>query len=577
MTEVVVGIDFGSSGSGFAYSFMNEKDINHGYIYGSNVDNKVPTEIILDDNNNIVQFGATCKQYLREKGLNNGHYFKDIKMHLYSKKNKIKSNNSEKILPLKLVIQRVLEKIKELCMIELKKLRKNILESSIKWVVTVPAIWEDFQKNIMMDACNSAGLINENIDKSLFFALEPEAASLYCSRNKDIKEDYLMQGKYYIICDLGGGTGDIVTHLVGTNRNLEEINAACGGNYGSNEIDKKIFEDLIYKIFGYKDYMSLKKMIKELDIKEDDEVIFEGWCELERLIKDYKEGANLEKIRKGLSFSINCSLFQDFFDENQEINDLINKYNNDCNDNELKISIKSKKKWILEFPYKIIYNYIKKQAYLITKTIKNIVLSSKKKIDSVIFVGGYCSNEILISLIKSNLRFIISTFLQPSKPCLAIMEGAVLFGLNPNIISSRIARYTIGTDVRLPWNEEKHSKYGKKIFDKVDNKWVCQDCFSKFIEIKQKIDLGQEITNTYIMTGPRYCKMSFYQTLNPNPSYVDEKGVEKIGECTLDAKNSYPPGERKIKVTMKFGGTFIDVKAKHEKSGEEIETTLRFV
>lgn len=47
----------------------------------------------------------------------------------------------------------------------------------------------------MIEACEKAGLINENIDKSLFFALEPEAASLYCSRNKEINKDYLMKGK----------------------------------------------------------------------------------------------------------------------------------------------------------------------------------------------------------------------------------------------------------------------------------------------------------------------------------------------------------------------------------------------
>lgn len=43
-------------------------------------------------------------------------------------------------------------------------------------------------------------------------------------------------------------------------------------------------------------------------INENNEVIFEGWCELERLIKDYKEGANLEKIEKNLKL-INCFLF----------------------------------------------------------------------------------------------------------------------------------------------------------------------------------------------------------------------------------------------------------------------------
>ena len=85
-----------------------------------------------------------------------------------------------------------------------------------------------------MKACIGAGLIGQNEDKSLFFALEPEAASLYCSRNNDINQDYLKEGRYYIICELGGGTGDIVTHEVGNNYHLKEIKASCGGNYGSN-------------------------------------------------------------------------------------------------------------------------------------------------------------------------------------------------------------------------------------------------------------------------------------------------------------------------------------------------------
>ena len=131
--EVVVGIDFGSSGSGFSYSFFNENDINHGYIYGANVDNKVPTEIIIDDNYKILEFGAQCKQYLKEKGLKIGHYFKAIKMHLYAKDKYIYSSNTNKSFPLVVVIEKVLLKLKELCIEELIKLRKNINESNIKW------------------------------------------------------------------------------------------------------------------------------------------------------------------------------------------------------------------------------------------------------------------------------------------------------------------------------------------------------------------------------------------------------------------------------------------------------------
>ena len=59
-------------------------------------------------------------------------------------------------------------------------------------------------------------------------------------------------GEYYIVCDLGGGTGDIVAHLVGSNNSLNEISPSCGGNFGSNEIDKYIFKEFnnILKLFN---------------------------------------------------------------------------------------------------------------------------------------------------------------------------------------------------------------------------------------------------------------------------------------------------------------------------------------
>ena len=64
----------------------------------------------------------------------------------------------------------------------------------------------------------------------------------------------MKKGEYYIICDLNGGTGVIVAHLVGSNNNLNKIIPSCGGNFGSNKIDKFIFKDIILKLFGYQDF-----------------------------------------------------------------------------------------------------------------------------------------------------------------------------------------------------------------------------------------------------------------------------------------------------------------------------------
>ena len=574
--QVVVGIDFGSFRSGFAYSFMDENKIFHSEIPGADLDKKIPTEIILSDKDEILQFGAKCNSYLKENGLNSGHYFKGIKMELYNKKKEITSVNTNKTLPLQLVIGKVLSKLRDLCLDQMNKAWKFIEETFIKWVVTVPAIWGDFEKEIMMEACVDIGLVNEDTDKSLFFALEPESASLYCSRNDNIRKEFLEPGKYYIICDLGGGTGDIVTHLIGSNKTVEEITPSCGGNYGSNEIDKKIFKNIIYKLFGFEDFNSLLKVFKEKvkDDENDEESLYQSWCDLEKDIKDFKQGSTKEKIKNKKYYPISCDIFQDFFEEN--ITDLVNKYNQELKDNDLKLIVKNKKKWLIDFPYKIIDVYMQEQANLICKEIKNILSSSKKEINTIMFVGGYCSNEVIVSKIRNDLgeQFY---YLQPSNPCLAIMEGAVLFGINPSIVGIRISKYTIGLEVNNIWNEEMHSKLGEKFLSEEENIYRCKNCFCKFIEINQKLEYNKTIKyDNLSMLNSRSCDLPFYKSIKPNPIFTFEKGVEKILECELDAGKDYPLGERNIIIEIKFGGTYIDVKAIHEKSGKSINVNLKY-
>ena len=191
-------------------------------------------------------------------------------------------------------------------------------------VVTFPAIWDEHQKSIMMESCIGTGLVNQNTDKSLFFVLEPEAASLYCSINKEVDQKYFKKGEYYIVCDLGGGTGDIVAHLVGSNNHLNEISPSCEGNFGSNEIDKYIYKDIILQLFGCQDFNTFYLKYKEKSSKSNDEEydkrqLFNDWSEIERQIKDFKEGATNENVEKNEKYAINFSLFKDIFDDAVDI------------------------------------------------------------------------------------------------------------------------------------------------------------------------------------------------------------------------------------------------------------------
>ena len=361
---------------------------------------------------------------------------------------------------------------------------------------------------------------------------------------------------------------------------LKEIEPSCGGNYGSNEIDRKIFDNIIYKLFGYKDFPTILEKYRELDLEEKDEsVLFESWCHLENDIKDFKEGVNSEKIKEKDKYPIRCDVFEDFFEE--DVKELVDKYNDTLNDKELKLEVKSKKKWIILFPYKILDIYIGEQSDSICEEIKKILKKAKDEINidinKVIFVGGYSSNEVLTSKIGLELNKNIPFFLKPSNPYLSILEGAVLFGINPNIIETRIAKYTIGMGFDDIWNEEIHSEKGEKYYNEEKKIWMCNDCFYKFIEVNQKLKINEEISaGSLSMTGPRSTTLTFYKSLKPNPIFTFEKGVEQIAECKLDAEKDYPIGERDIKVYMKLGGTFIDVQGVHLKSGKKCKVKFKF-
>ena len=291
MYEVVVGIDFGTSGTGYAFSYKNPNDIILGYFPEQGVDNKAPTEIILDSKlEKILAFGLKCKRYIEDNQLKNGDlYFKTIKMNIYHQEESIKPENNSQTYQLIDIIVKILQYVKEVAISSIHNSKPKITEKQIKWIVTVPSIWDLSQRGIMKKACEKAGLFNENTNELNCLALEAEAASLYCSQDETIDLDYINDGYSYIICDLGGGTGDIVTHKKEENNKINEIYRPIGGNYGAEEIDKQMYERVIYKIFGIKDFNDLKKKNKEIDSPWEEPILFIEWMKFLEDIQKKKE------------------------------------------------------------------------------------------------------------------------------------------------------------------------------------------------------------------------------------------------------------------------------------------------
>jgi len=103
------------------------------------------------------------------------------------------------------VVSDFLQAVRELARASIKQSYKFqwVESSKINYILTVPAIWNDSAKNLMVQAAEAAGYGTHRVDFNLIS--EPEAAAAYTL--KVVQPNNLNLGDTFIICDAGGGTG----------------------------------------------------------------------------------------------------------------------------------------------------------------------------------------------------------------------------------------------------------------------------------------------------------------------------------------------------------------------------------
>lgn len=130
----------------------------------------------------------------------------------------------------------------------------ELTKDDIRFVITVPAIWNDVERTIMRNVAVSAGLISEKDHESrLIIINESLAATLYSER--ETAANKIPVGANYIICDAGGGTVDIAS-FVATEAFKEnnsfprcQLTADTGERCGSTYLDERMKQLLMRVLF----------------------------------------------------------------------------------------------------------------------------------------------------------------------------------------------------------------------------------------------------------------------------------------------------------------------------------------
>ncbi|KAL5012116.1 hypothetical protein ScPMuIL_010667 [Solemya velum] len=558
---LVAAIDFGTTYSGYAFSFKheNERDPmkisanNWGAFSGGPASLKTPTTVLLTPDEQFFAFGYEAEDKYAELALDEEHedwfYFRRFKMMLFEKiglkRNITLEDDRGRNVCAQKVFSMAIRFLKNHLLGTLKKQGTGINESDIHWVVTVPAIWNDAAKQFMREASEKAGLTNDQ----LTVALEPEAASLYCKTLPiervvgidNMSLDVFTTGTKYMVLDAGGGTVDITVHEVVEGGALRELHKASGGAWGGTRVDEA-FRQLMIKLVG-------NDIITRFSVEHKADFV--------DMLREFE--LKKQNIREDSSGKITIRIpitLRDLFEatSGEVVQETISqtRYSG-------KIQWKGDR---LRVEASVMKSLFQDARNSIFEHIDELFgACNVSDINTILMVGGFSESPLLQAEMRQhfpNKRIVI-----PQEAGLAVLKGAVLFGHHPTTIVSRIAKFTYGIAMHLSYKNGKHDP-SKKI--RINGVLKCKDVFSKHVEKGQILNVGEvnyEHYYTPLEDNQKEMALDIYTSTEKDPCYVTDSGSTFLGQLMVKVPN-LPGGSKKVWVRMTFGGTEMRVEARDD-------------
>ena len=150
------------------------------------------------------------------------------------------------------------EEVSAYVLVKMKHTAEDYLGCPVRRaVVTVPAYFNDAQRQATIDACTIAGLQVERIIN------EPTAAALAYGLEKGVGEG---ESRTLLVYDLGGGTLDVTVMMV--DNGVFEVLSTCGDTLlGGQDFDSNLVDHFLKEVrerFGCEDVADNKRMLRKL-------------------------------------------------------------------------------------------------------------------------------------------------------------------------------------------------------------------------------------------------------------------------------------------------------------------------
>ena len=372
--------------------------------------------------------------------------------------------------------------------------------------------------------------------------MEPEAAALSCLQ--DLINIKKVTEASYLVVDCGGGTVDIAAHKMKIDGKgeitIEELAPPNGGNCGGFAVNEE-FELMLQDIFG----------LSAADFKAVKEKHARHWTKM--VWSDFEESKC--RIEPGqTTASITIAVHKAIREEvknikKKSIESLVEAYK------------KRDVDWDTEdegivLPYSTICSLFTPTLAKITKLIDEVLLQSQL-VTMVLLVGGFAESPLLFDevkeSIKRNLPALKLEVKRSLQPVFSVAIGAVIFGLNKDVIKSRVMKNSIGVEAFVEYQEGDDERYvqesgGQKYRTKA---------FWHLVKAGQSVYTG--VPSEYIFRPlteeQQTCVVSIYVSPKENVKYIFDADCQPMGKIDIKIPKCTEDESREIKLVIDFSKT----------------------
>ncbi|CAG8460451.1 1245_t:CDS:2 [Paraglomus brasilianum] len=407
------------------------------------------------------------------------------------------------------------------------------------FVMTVPAEWNDETRGIMRDIAAKAGILEDVYADNLEFTTEPEAAAVHCISS--LKEYDLLVGSSFMIVDCGGGTVDLTTRMLLPGNRLSEITIRSGDFCGSSFVDKQ-FVLFIGGKFG----LAALKKLNELHYGQL-QYLVQHFCSR---VKFSFNGNPATYKPRSIDIESTCPAAMDYV--TGALADAMDAA-----------------EWEIELSFEDVKRMFDPVVNRILELIQAQLVASNGQCQAIFMVGGFAENQYLQNRVKDTFSSQVRIIAVPRHPIAAVSRGALAYGLNMNLVQTRVLKWTYGVETYHVW------KSSDPVERRTPRGFVMH--FKRLAQRGLQVAVDQKFSYQASSLSPQQTEMLFhvFVTQSDDAVYCDEPGMRLLGKLQIYLS---PPrhlqDNRHVEFSLMFGKMEVKAIARNTDTGEICHTSF---